>query len=418
MGYTKRCFSNVAALQRLTPQVLRDLLALFPEYVAERGLTLPEVATADNLEYLNIRDALMADGVPADLDDILFLASRLGNSSGWDVIQRQADEDRRTVLVDDARFGYPDLAIMAAIEDWPKHKLFLEKASARARVHSRSAYVYYAPTKDPRGLYCGPSEDGLAEAREALANHFIQQGLVEDLRHGRATQIVPYDFDKEIWFLIRYPGKQSRHGGCDRSGEWSSFVFNPEEYDAVAYNKVYADLRMNTERKRDHVKYRVVFGNLLFGDESNVFRPDAGVVNLAPFLKDNARELFGCRDIPGLACIEPVELKYDIFSFPVVHMTEKADDGESLLLDKRHGPRLVPRETVCVTEAVLRYRLRDTQRFGRLTLRTGNRVNYERDGDSLVVEQWLRRRGFVRSFVEVNDDVVDTVEQIGAVAVG
>ncbi len=53
--------------------MLRDLLALFPEYAATRGLTLPALATADNLEHLKIRDALMADGVPADLDDVLFL---------------------------------------------------------------------------------------------------------------------------------------------------------------------------------------------------------------------------------------------------------------------------------------------------------------------------------------------------------
>lgn len=81
MGLTKRCFSSVAALQRLSPQVLRDLLALFPEYMVERDLSLPVTVSDDKLDYGRIRDALMADEVPADLDDVLYLASRMGTAS-------------------------------------------------------------------------------------------------------------------------------------------------------------------------------------------------------------------------------------------------------------------------------------------------------------------------------------------------
>ena len=54
-------------------QGLRDLLVLFPEHVAARGLVLPRHASAENLDYQAIRDALMLGEIPEDMDGILYL---------------------------------------------------------------------------------------------------------------------------------------------------------------------------------------------------------------------------------------------------------------------------------------------------------------------------------------------------------
>lgn len=278
MGFTKRCFASVQSLRQRHPQVLRDLLCLFPEHTAERKLLLPRHPTVETLDYAGIRDALMIGEIPEDLDDILFLSSLLGTSKGWGIIERQAEEDRKSLPKELPHFGYVDLAILAAIQDWPKNKDILERANARARVHSKSAYVYYAPAMDMRAAYRPPTPESLAEARELLSAHFVQSGLVPEDERRKATEIVPYDFEKEVWFLIRYPGRKSRHSGYNE-GDWKHFVFNPEQYDAVAYNKVYGDLRMNTRRKTDHVKYRIAFTHLLFG-QPNAFREKGAVVVL------------------------------------------------------------------------------------------------------------------------------------------
>jgi len=417
MAFTKRCFSSVEALRRLTPQVLRDLVALFPNYVAARQLVLPVMAAEDNLDFAGIRDALMAGNVPGELDDILYLSSLLGNSRGWAMVESQASEDGRTLPPMPAQLTYVDMAIVAATQEWPKHKASLERANARARVHSRSSYVYYAPALDPRAKYRATTDARIKETRDELAAYFIQQGLVEDSRHGRATEVIPYDFDKEVWFLIRYPGKQSRHSGCNRKGDWKSYVFNPEQYDAVAYNKVYGDLRMNTKRKRDHTKYRIVFGHLLFG-EANVFRPKGQVVTLDPLLGDHAADLFGCDDVPGLGMIGPIEITYDTWGMPPRQYTEKALDGSTLLTGNKYGTRVLPSGALSVGKVVLTYRLDQMTRFGRLTLQVGNRVNFERDGDSVVVEDWLRRRGFVKSFVKVEGHEPIDLDEDRAIAVG
>jgi hypothetical protein len=366
------------------------------------------------VNYPAIRQALMGD-VPEDLDYILYLASRLGTATGWEVIERQAKEDGRELPRLQACHSYADSAVVAAIYQWPKNKDLLERANARARVHARSSYVYYAPSMDYRSRYRKCSDEALADARNSLAHHFLSEGLVEDSLHGRATEIIPYDFEKEIWFLIRYPGKKSRHSGCDRSGDWKGFVFNPEQYDAVVYNKVYGDLRMNTNRKRDHMKYRIVFGHLLF-DEANVFMPKEEVVTLKPLTGDAAAGLFACGDVAGLTMIAPVEVTYDLWSFPPKTITEKARDGGTLLENNERSPRIVPVATLAVQSVVLAYQLADSTKPGKLTLQVGNRVTYERDGDSVVIEEWLRRRGFVKSFVPISP--YDHLDETWPVAVG
>jgi hypothetical protein len=416
MASTKRCFSSVEGLRSRDPQVLRDLLATFPEHVLKRGLVLPEIATAENLDYASMRDALMTGDIPDDLDDILHVSSLLGTAKGWRMIERQAREDGRALPVSLDRYGPVDLAIRAAIHEWPRNKDILERANARARVHARSAYVYYAPGMDLTQRYRVPTAAALADAREYLTGHFVAEGMVSSRQHRKATEIVAYDFEKEIWFLIRYPGRQSRHSGCDDAGEWRSFVFNPEQYDAVAYNKVYCDLRMNTKRRREHGKYRIAFSHLLF-DTSNAFRADCVVVTLEPLLRANAVELFDCDDVPGLAAIYPVEITYETFGMPPRKWTESAADGSSLLHGNANAPRVLPRDVLCVRNVVLQYRLKDSPRFARLTIDEVNKVMFERDGDSLVVEEWLRRRGFVRNYVDVADHARSTAGDSMPVAV-
>lgn len=417
MTTSKRCFSTVTGLQKVDPRTLADLLRSHSEYMDANGIVVPVHATEDNLDYPAIRDALMGDGVPESLDDILYLATRLGNARYWGIVEKQAVEDRRILPPLQPDYGYVDAAIRAEIQDWPKHKGFLEKANARARIHGKSSYVYYPPAMDPRGWYRTPDAAGLEEARMLIAEHFFQKRLVMDRRQAMNTQIIVYDFQKEIWFLVRYPGKKSRHSGTDSKGVWRNFCFNPEQYDAIVYNKVYGDLRMNTNMAGDHAKYRIAISHLLF-DRGNIFQPKAKVVTLKPFLEDNSTDLFGCKDIPGMDWIAPVRLRYETWGLPVKVYNVWHQDGSSLLAGNEHGTRLVPRNALAVTQVELAYKLTGREKLCKVTLHIGNRVCYERDGDSVVLEDWLRRRGVLETFVPLVDHGPEYRIKIGDIAVG
>ena len=417
MTTSKRCFSTVTGLQKIDPRTLADMLRLFPEYMAANAITIPEHPAEDNLDYLAIRDALMADGVPEALDDILYLSNRLGKSSYWGILEKQAQEDGRRLPAPHSDYSYVDAAVRAEIKDWPQHRGFLEKANARVRIHGRSSYLYYPPVMDPRMWYRVPDAIGLEAARLAIADHVYAKGLGSDREQAGCTQLIPYDFEKEIWFLVRYPGKKSRQAGTDMNGAWRNYCFNPEQYDAIVYNKEYGDLRMNTNMVGDHSKYRIVVSHLLF-DRGNIFQPKGRVVTLNPFMEDNATDLFGCKDIPGMDWIAPIRLRYETWGLPVTVYEKWHLDGSSLLLGNDHGSRLVPRSTLAVTQVELAYKLKGREKICKVTLHVGNRVRYERDGDSNVLEEWLRKRGILATFVNLEGHGPGTGEPFEDIAVG
>ncbi len=396
MAYTKRCFDNVGALSSRNPDVLRKLLSLFPGYASIRKL---DISSAE-LDIPSVRDALMSDEIPEALDELLYFSSALGSSTGWAMIEQQAGEDGIPLPKRNADFDDADMAVLAAIQDWPKYSSLLEKANARARIHGKSVYKYYAPASaGQKQNYRNADAASLAEAEETLRQHFVEQGYIRAGAQEKAVRIIPYDYAKEIWFLICYADTKKRFRGCQADGEWKNFDFNPEQYDAVVYNKVYGDIRMNTknQRKKDHAKYRLAVGRMLLND-GGAFLEKKKIVTLRPLESVSASSLFATDDIQGLASIEPVQLDYAPFAEPRSY-TVKARKDSSLRIANRLAPRLVP-EDATVTRAVFEYRIKDSVRRGRLALAAGNKVDYERDGDSLVLEKWLRQRGFVLSFME------------------
>jgi hypothetical protein len=149
---------------------------------------------------------------------------------------------------------------------------------------------------------------------------------------------------------------------------------------------------------------------------ANAFRPAGTVVTLNPLLRNDAAGLFACDDIPGLGMILPIEWTFETMGLPPREWRETALDGSSLVHGNPHLPRLFPREVQCVRRLVLQYRMKDTTRLSRLTIDEGNKVTFERDGDSVVVEEWLRRREFVKSFVKASEHAPVGLEHPIAVA--
>lgn len=363
-------------------------MAKFPDYLRARGLGLPEPPQREALDYEAIKEACISGDIPAELDDVLFFVSALGNKRGQDQIEREARVRKRRLDFRLDGVSSADFAMKAWLHNWPCNRDLLEAAYARARVFAKSAYVYSPMFRDLRSRFREPTPERLAEARARLEDYFVnKEGL------GKGTSIVPYDFPKEVWFLVRYPGQIERHAAFDDDGQPVTHVLKPQEYDAVVYHKGYGDLRLNTNRERDHTQYRITFGHLLF-DEANVFDPKTAMVRLDPLLGE-CLSMFQRRDIEGLAEIQPVEVCFHRNSQPILRITWKTDDDVSLLDHPGEGDRLLPSDAHSILYAKFRYRLSHRSDWERVTVHKGRSMTYERDGDCVVVEEWLRRRKFV-----------------------
>jgi len=96
-----------------------------------------------------------------------------------------------------------------------------------------------------------------------------------------------------------------------------------------------------------------------------------------------------------LAAVVPVEVAYHTAGDQGRLVIWRADKKSNLLTTNKLAPLLVPADTDTVRYAVFRYRLKDRRKWETLTVHQGNTMTYERDGDSVVLEEWLRARGFV-----------------------
>ncbi len=388
MAGKKRCFSTVRALRRLDPKVLCEVLAKFPDYLFERKFSLPAEPSSETVQYEAVRDACMAEGIPHDLDDVLFFVSMLGNTQGWDKIQREAKFQGKRLNFKNVDLSCADLAMKAWLCDWPKNKHLLEQSYARAKFLSLSSYVYLPMSKDVRKQYKTPTDAGMDATRKALEEYFIGQEL------GKGSNVVVYDGEKEISFLVRYPGQMERHAAIDNDGNTANHVFKPEEYDAVVYDKVYGYLRLNTNRAKDHTRYRIAFADLLFG-AANVFAKEKNVFTLNPLIGP-CREIFKCDDIPGLAEIALIEVGFVSLSKPGMEEIWRSDHDCSLLDYSVNGMHILPKDAFSCKYAKFRYRLKDRTKWVTITVHAGDTLTYERDGDCAVVEEWLMRRGFTK----------------------
>jgi hypothetical protein len=139
-----------------------------------------------------------------------------------------------------------------------------------------------------------------------------------------------------------------------------------------------------------------------------LFHPKYKMIKLDPLLGDCA-SLFRTKDVPGLGEIMPVEVKYTTYSKPGVEKSLKAkDDTHLLYYDTAKSNLMEDPDADSIIMAKFRYRLTNRQTFSTLTVHMGHRLAYERDGDSSVLEQWLRSRRFIVSPLEVQRDVAQS----------
>lgn len=385
-GRIKGCFDTVEKLRSHNPVVLGRFLEHFPAVLTKFGITLPKPAGRDTLPYEELREALMSPEIPDDLAVLLILVGKLGNELGWGEIEREAEMREVSLAFDMKDLTYSDRAMMAWILAQPGNADILEESFARARIYSRSSYTYYPMNLDIRDKYHTPGDIDIKGLEASLDKYF---GVTEQL--GTGAKVLMYDYDAEIWFLVRHPGVLRREGVYEK-GRVKSLPLSPEQYDAVVYHKKYGDLRINAHRQKEHGRYRIDFGHLLFG-EPNVFDNTRKIVHLRPLIGD-CLAICETGDIPGLKTILVSEICFTSEDHGTRRVTWRSKSDNAMLpLDADH--RALPKSAESVIYAKFRYQLTGDTKFKGMTVHTGKALNYERDGDSCVLEEWLRERKFI-----------------------
>lgn len=395
------CFGTVKKLQTFEPQLLCRALAEFPADLLRAKIRLPPADKADfeNLPYDTLVKMVLKGEMSDELEQLLFNVCSLGNADGWASVVKEARYGGHRIDERSPGQSYPGCVLGAWLHDRANNGELLEKAMARMQLYKLSSYVYYPMAVDLRKDYQTPGEEDVRRLTAELGAHF------ESLGHGKGTRVHMYDFEDEIWFMVRYPGRLQYVQAYDAEEEGVQPLV-PAKFDAVVYDKRHGFLRMSLGRLTDHRKYRMVFGHLLF-KKANVFVEDLECVTLEP-LKGACLDIFNCEDMRWIREVDLLEVCFTEVSAGGRAVTWKWNSADGVALNRLpltldvgearecYAKHVVLPTTDHIRRAVFRYALRNRGgRYEKLIVHAGNHLRYARESDSAKIGEWMIGRGIL-----------------------
>jgi hypothetical protein len=267
-----------------------------------------------------------------------------------------------------------------AIQVWLADREIVEKKHAEQFLHRPKTFEYFQSQETARPIGKISSER-LSVLETELDDYF------EKNKRGRNTKVFFYPKGDEVWFLVRHGEPFKREGGI-KDGQSTSVFYRPETFDVVIYNATIGEIRMNAGTVGIKKLYRRAFGKHFFGAEN--YFPGTAKYTLEP-LKRNGEAALVCSDVEGMEWVVLTELHF-YWGGPFREVEiRKADD---LTATFASNDRKINRNARLI-KAKFQVKFMNAKNPRMLTLRPNNIANFTRDGDSVIGETWLAKRGFV-----------------------
>jgi hypothetical protein len=277
-----------------------------------------------------------------------------------------------------------------AVRVWLRDKTLFEEIHAEHHLTRPKAFLYYATDEDPLPTFTPPTRETLAAMEASMDIWF------EKKRRGRGCRIFVYPRDGECWFMVRH-GEPCRREGCMDQGNPSSVFYRPQQHDILVYDSTHGEIRIHAGTKGERTLYLKTFGLNLFGREN--FFPGEGKFTLAPLAQGSSS--MNCLDVDGIewARLREVEVQWGHGATAEREIRKSADLFAAF---ERRGHQL--RGDDSLKRAVFHVKFTDAKLPRTVTITPSNHAKYEHDDDSVFLEAWLRKRGFI---LEQNNDDED-----------
>jgi len=362
-------------LRRFRPDRLLEFLRPFSEYLSSRGVALPTGAHPA-IDYDALAHVLMTTdkSTPADLVESLYFVHEMATQQGMDdLLGEAAKHGIHLNLGDDSSPGD------VALEMWLARPDLVQRRHAERRLQRRRNFESFkgcrAPTDSRRE---GPDHAHLAALEKDLGTWFD-----EHLR-GSWCRIVSYPDGTRTLYMVRHGDAMHREPSV-AEGKPSVALYRPELFDILAYDAERDELWINAEdRVRD--EYRRRFGAHLFGDAD--YFPPATRFTLEP-LRQNGRAALVCSDVSGIGRVHLVEIEYQWRGALSETVVRRAPDLLAVL--ERYAGIPAKADIIGAKFKIL---FSDCKQWRTVRVEVPNKAQFKRD-DSLLVEDWLRKREFV-----------------------
>ena len=372
-----RRFTRAETLRSIYQELLVEFLLPYNDFFLSRGVSLGPQKDSGELDYKGLVNIFMnpdAD-TPDELAEALYFINEMATADGMDELLEEAEKSK--VHVDYLPKSTPE---DIAIQVWLADREIVERKHAEQFLTRPKSFEYFQSESEPTPI-------------EKITRKKLQ-GLEKDLdnwfekkKRGRTSKVFAYPKDDETWFLVRHGEPYKREGGI-KNGESTSVFYRPETFDVVVYNETICEIRINAGTIGIKKLYRQKFGKHLFGNED--FFPGTGKYTLDP-LKSNGETALVCSDIEGLERVLLKELHfYWGGPFGEVEIRKASDVLAALSWKDRQI-----NENARLVRAKFQVKFKNATNPRILIIRPPNIANFTRDGDSVIGEIWLAKRGFV-----------------------
>lgn len=203
-----------------------------------------------------------------------------------------------------------------------------------------------------------------------------------------------FDRPDGLWILVRRGDPFKRDGAIEADGP-SSVYYRPERYDVLRYDTLRGELAVNADSNKKLVAvYREAMGVLLFNDAHSFA---AGYKYTLDPLHQDAEAALVCSDIEGIDAITLKEVQ--VYAGGPEGETYVRRAKRDLLAGLRRAGRTLP--PLGIVRATFSVKFSGVKEPRSVTIRSQNVASYTHDTDAALVEEWLRRRGFIVEWTRV-----------------
>ena len=380
-----RRFTHPETLSRINRDALLKWLAPARGYLETKGVPLPALGSADALDYDKLAAVFLdpEPEMPESLSESLFIIHEMADEHGMDTILEAMEENGVTLNV-----GNDPEPADVAIQAWLENHKLLEQIHCEYQVNRPRSFVSFLADRVPDPNHAVPVPGKIEGLETQLQQYYLKN------KRGSSCRVLVYPKGNECLFLIRH-GQACKREVVIKDGQSVSLFYRPQKHDVVMYDSVIGELRVHCCGKKELDEFRQAFGIHLFG-EPEAF-PGTAKYTLEPLIRDGRGSLV-CLDIEGIESVRLTELQFYHGGTPWQKVSRKSDDLFELI---ERGLVPWPKEAR-LTRAGFEVKFKDSSRSRKVTILPSNKALYGRDDDRMLVEAWLKARGFIAELM--NDE--------------
>lgn len=404
-----RRFTHPETLRKIERGALLTWLAPAAGYLGQRGVVLPEntpprpspqsgegvggsQGTAGptgngEIDYDKLAGVFMQpdEAMPAELVESLYVIHEMADERGMDAILQARDDG---VLALEGSGDQDDPADVA-VRAWLENRAVVEALHNQHQLTRSRSFEYLIAEEDPLPAFTPPSAEQVRALESRLNAWYVRK------KRGGGCRVLVFPKGDECWFLVRH-GLPCKREGALNDGQPTSVFYRPQKHDVVVYDAVAGELRVNCCGRRELEEFRQAFGVHLFGDDE--FFPGTSKFTLAPLVMDG-RACLVCADVEGVESVMLREVEVRYGGKPGHQIIHKSEDIFRLEEEALFQWPDVER----IARAVFEVKFLGSKTLRRVTIKPSNKAMYGRDEDAVLVEQWLKARGFLLALTPDED---------------